>query len=71
MSVTDGKKTVNVKSEPDLFQRLIVVAQTRKINLQNILSQELTPVPSSIAHGDGSLNKAVKSRLLHGLLVNA
>ena len=30
-------------------------------------SQELTPVPSSIAHPDGSLNKSVKSQLLHKL----
>ncbi len=38
------------------------MAQTRKINLEY---QELTPVPSSIAHPYGTLNKAIKSQLLH------
>ena len=67
MVIAEAKKRKTLKTEPDLFQRLIVVAQMRKIDLKNILSQELTAVPLSIARPDGTMNKSVKSQLLKEL----
>ena len=62
MVISDGKKKTCIKSEPDLFQRLILVAQTHTIDLQKVLSCELSAVPSSIARSDDSMKKDTKSQ---------
>ena len=38
-----------------------------KIDLKKVLQYPLTPVPLSLAHTDGSLNKTDKSKLFHKL----
>ena len=39
-----------IKYDKDLFQRFLVVSRSREIDLQDVLSYTLSPVPSSIAH---------------------
>ena len=48
----------------DLFARLIISAKSRDINLKEVLSYELSTVPHSLAHADGTLRKTTKSALL-------
>jgi hypothetical protein len=48
----------------ELFGRLLIVANVREINLREVLSFELSAVPYSLAHSDGTLRKTAKSVLL-------
>ena len=53
---------ITVKSDIDLFGRLIIVANPREVNIREVL-YELSPVPCLLAHNDGNLRKATKSDL--------
>ena len=44
--------------------KLLVVSQTRKLDLEQVLCYELGPVPRSIASVDGGFVKTTKSKLL-------
>ena len=57
------EKSITVHADRDLFGRLLIVANARQINLMEVLSFELSPIPCSLAHQDGSLRKNTKSRL--------
>ena len=58
---------ITVKSDRDLFGRLMIVANAREVNIREVLSYEISPVPCSLAHNDGSLRKATKSDLASAL----
>ena len=45
----------------------MIVANTREVNIRGVLSYQLSPVPCSLAHNDGSLRKATKSDLQSAL----
>ncbi|CAH3019782.1 unnamed protein product, partial [Porites evermanni] len=57
------EKSITVHADRDLFGRLRMVANARQINLMEVLSYELSPIPCSLAHQDGSLMKNTKSHL--------
>ena len=57
------EKVITVGAHRDLFGRLLIVANVRQINLKEVSSFELSPVPVSLAHPDGSLRKTIKSIL--------
>ena len=59
-----------IKYDKDLFQRFLVVSRSREIDLQDVLSYQLSPVPSSIAHLNGSTRKTVKSNLLKEFMID-
>ena len=62
-SVT-GIKDANLKSDRNIFQRLVVAAEAgRKIDLVKLMKYELTSIPLSIANADGSLRPTEKSAL--------
>lgn len=48
----------------ELFSRLVIVAQTRKFDLQELFTYELTNVPLAIATTDGCMRKTDKSVLM-------
>ena len=56
-------KFITVSADRDLFGRLLIVFNARKVNLKEVLSYELSTVPFALAHQDGSLRKATKSVL--------
>ena len=56
-------KLVTVGADRDLFGRLLIAANVRQINLKEVLCYELSPIPFSLAHHDGSLKKMTKSAL--------
>ena len=41
---------ITVSADRDLFRRLLIAANTREINLREVLSYELSPVPFALAH---------------------
>ena len=56
-------KLVTVGADRQLFRRLLIAANVRKINLKDVLRYELSSIPFSLAHQDGSLRKTTKSAL--------
>ena len=59
-----------IKYDRDLFQRFLVVSRSQEIDLQDVLSYELSPVPLSKAHLNGSTTKTEKSNLLKELMID-
>ena len=59
-----------IKYDKDLFQRFLVVSRSREIDLQDVLSYELSPVPLSMTHLNGSMRKTAKSNLLKELMID-
>ena len=47
----------------DGFGRLLIVANARQVNLKEVMSYELSPIPYALTHHDGSLRKTTKSQL--------
>ena len=73
-SILNKKTNVNVKGKEEilvadrkLFGRLAVIAQSRSLNMQEVLQYTLGPVPWSLASLDGSLAKTAKSKLTDSL----
>ncbi len=60
-------KEMTLKSHRNLFARLIVVGNVRQININEMLSYTLGPLPQSPANFDGSLVKTNKAKLMHSL----
>ena len=58
-----GQKVI-VRTDNKLFARLLVVAQIRAMDIQDVLRFELGPLPWSLASADGSLCKTTKAKLL-------
>ena len=56
-----------VKCTRDLFGRLLYLAVTQNIDLGTVLSYPLTPVPFSLCHITGDMNKTAKSTLMEKL----
>lgn len=57
-----------LKADRDLFARLLVVAQKRDMDLQEVFNYSLGPLPWSLASADGSLCTDAKSKLLETLI---
>ena len=51
---------LTVRADRNLFTRLLIVAQTRSLNMRDVLCYELDPVPWSLASVDESLAKNCK-----------
>ena len=50
-------KIITLTADREFFRRLLVVAKQRDIDLQEVVSYELSAVPVAIAHGDRSLRR--------------
>lgn len=57
-------REVIVRADSHLFARMLVVAQTREMELKEVLTYELGPMPWSLATVDGGLVKTAKAKLL-------
>lgn len=60
---------ISLKADRNLFARLLVIAQTRDMDLREVFKHSLGPLPWSLTSTDGSLGKTDKSKLLE-LLTN-
>lgn len=61
MSVSE--KIVEVKMQRDLFGRLIYIAFQKLLDIDKVLSYFLSPIPLSMCHMDGSIDKTNKSAI--------
>ena len=46
-----------------IFRRLLAVSKQRYVNLEQMLSHELAPVPPSLFNDDGTMRKTTKADL--------
>ena len=56
-------RDVIIKADRNLFARLLVIAKSRQIDMREVLTHELGPMPWSLASADGSLAKTNKANL--------
>ena len=61
-TVNQGGKSFVLQADRNLFARLLVIGQSRQIDLRDLLTHELGPVPWSLGTYDGSLAKTNKVR---------
>jgi len=60
-------KQVDLKADRNLFGHMILVAQSRNLNISDVLTNPMGPLPWTLVNGDGSLwrtNKAALAREL-------
>ena len=50
----------------DMFNRLLIIGKRRDIDLEELLSYTIIPVPMSLGTTDGTPCKTVKAKLMHG-----
>ena len=62
----DGK-IQEVKMERDLMGRILAIALENKVDIKQVLEYPLTPVPLSLCHIDGLMNKTPKATLFQKL----
>ena len=62
-----AENDIIIKSDKGLFARMVVIAQQRQMNMQDVLKYSLGPLPWSIAAPDGGPTKTTKATLLHTL----
>lgn len=63
-------KDVVLKADRSLFGHMILVAESRKLNLKDVLSHPLGPLPWALANTDGTMKKTNKSVLARHLEKN-
>lgn len=62
MTKTNGK-IEEIRFDRELTGRILALSLENKIDLMSVLSFPLTPIPLSLGHIDGSINKTDKSSL--------
>ena len=68
--VTCKGKEIVLKAYRNLFGHIIVVAQTRKLEMKQVLSYPLGPIPWTLANADGSLRKTYKAKFMNDIAQN-
>ena len=65
MTVKSTATAVVVNADRGRFARMIVIAHHPQMNMQDVLTYPLRPLPWSLATADGAPTKTAKSALLH------
>ena len=60
-----GTSKAVINTDRELFNRLLVIAKSRSVDLREVFTHEMSPIPFSLAYADGTLRKTNKSTLLH------
>jgi hypothetical protein len=58
-----GGRQIIMKADRNLFAKMILIGQTRKLDMKDILSHRLGPIPWALATPEGTLRKTVKPTL--------
>ena len=58
---------VSIKTSSDTFNRLLIICKRRDIDLEELLSYTLSPVPMSLGTTAGTPCKTDKAKLMHEL----
>ena len=68
--VTCKGKEIVLKADRNIFGHIIVVAQTRKLEMKKVLNYPLGPIPGALANADGSLRKTDKAKFMNDIAQN-
>ena len=60
-------KEIILKADRNLFAHMVIIAQSRKLEMKEVLAHPLGPLPWALAASDGSLRKTAKSALANHL----
>ena len=52
-----------LKADRNIFSQMILVPESRSVNMKDVLAQSLGPLPWALANADGSLRKTNKAVL--------
>ena len=63
-----GNKEVILKADNRIFAQMVLIAKSRQLNLKEVLSHPLGPLPWALASLDGNVRKTCKSSLAKQLL---
>ena len=64
-------KDIVLKADRNLFSHMILVAESRQVNMKDVLAHPLGPLPWALANPDGTLRKTNKAALARELEKNA
>ena len=62
-----SRKTIEITAERNVFGQLVVLASNHRLNMENVMSYPLGPVPWALATADGARTTTDKAALLHEL----
>ena len=60
-------KVIQFSAQSDIFGKISLIQQNRKINLQEVFSYPLGPIPWTLAGTNGELKKSSKAKIMHEL----
>ena len=60
-----NNETANLKTDVNLFLRLLSVSRERDVDMQNVLSHKLSAVPLALFYPNGAMRHTAKSNLLN------
>ena len=63
-------QNVVLKADRNLFSQMILVAESRSVNMKDVLAHPLGPLPCALANADGSIGKTNKAALARELEKN-
>ena len=64
LSYKISDKTLTLKADREIFARFLVIGGKREVNMKDVLTYSLGPIPWALATPDGGLVKTEKSKLL-------
>ena len=64
LSYKISDKTLTLKADREIFARFLVIGEKREVNMKDVLTYSLGPIPWALATPDGGLVKTEKSKLL-------
>ena len=57
------RQIVVLKADRNLFSQMILVSESKSVNMKDVLSRPLGPLPGALADADGSLRKTYVAAL--------
>ena len=70
-SIRIKEKEVVLKAERNLFVGIVVISQTRQLDMKDVLCHPLGPIPWSLSNVDGTIRKTNKANFMSEPLKNA
>lgn len=68
--IKNNSQNAIIKADRNLFAQMILIAQTRDLNMEEVLRHPLGPIPWSLASANGTMRKTSKSVLCNEIIKN-
>lgn len=70
-TVKSHDRNIILQGDKNLFGKMVLISQTRRLDMSEVFSHPLGPVPYELANADGSIRKNNKSSLGREVMKNA